>query len=59
VSARPSPRWQYSERIDPVVYGELSLTFDRDDWEELALAALDLAGVDVKTQARIRKELGR
>jgi hypothetical protein len=59
VSARPSPRWQYSERIDPLVYGEASLRFDRNDWEELALAALDQAGVDVRTQDRIRKELGR
>lgn len=43
-----------NERVQDVVYGcDYTLDFDRQDWLDLAMAALDQAGITADEQARI------
>lgn len=35
--------YEYTVKIDPIIYGELTNKFDEDDWIDLAIAALDQA----------------
>jgi hypothetical protein len=43
----------YSEKIDPVIYGDLTNLFSNGDWIELAIAALDQAGAKIDLQNKV------
>jgi len=45
----------YSDKIDPVIYNDLTTLFTDDDWIELAIAALDQAGAKVDLQNKVRE----
>lgn len=49
---------QYSERIDAVIYiSPATRDMTRDEWCDLALAALDQAGLPAQTQEEFRRYL--
>ena len=46
---------QYSERIDAVIYDSpATRDLTRDEWFEVAVAALDQAGLPARTQEELR-----
>ena len=45
---------QYSPKIDQVVYRGVAIRdFSQGDWLKLAMAAIDQAGISVKTQEEV------
>lgn len=49
---------QYSHRIDAVIYGaDVTRDFSKSDWFELAMAALDQAGLSAKVADELRCSL--
>lgn len=59
VIKQPMSKINYSEKIDPAIYGEATKGFTKEDWIELAIAALDQAGVSAEGQRLIRERSGR
>lgn len=49
---------EYSERIDPVIYGDAARKLTPDEWLIVAMAAMDQAGLSPEVQDRIAEELG-
>lgn len=48
---------RYSEKVDNVIYCKEAAKFEEKDWIDLAVAALDQAGMSARNQDTIRAKI--